>query len=855
MFLVELVLNKIYTCFPSVLCAMRYAIYTLLFALCTMPLQAANAATVTLAWDKNTESDIAGYKLYYGTSSRNYKYSQDVGNSTTYTISDLDEGITYYFAVTDYDSSGQESNFSEEVVHTIAFQNRRPNKPTVPSGPSSGYPNTGYDFTTSATDPDGDSLDYRFDWGDGDISNWGGAFSRAHYWSSTGAYCVKAQARDPNGATSSWSDCKDINIAVANQPPKANAGADQSVLVNNSVTLDGSGSSDADGDSLTFKWSFVSRPVGSSAALSSTTKVNPEFVVDAPGNYVVQLIVNDGKTNSQPDAVTISTENSAPVAKAGKDQTVGEADTVTLSGAGSFDPDDNIVSYSWNQTKGPAVTLTKVNLTDVTFSAPSVNTDGVALTFQLTVKDNNGLQGFDSCVVYVNNAAARDGDNDGVPDDQDAFPSNPKETFDTDGDGIGNNADPDDDNDQMPDAWEIKYGLNPLVDDAAEDADLDGISNLDEFLADTDPIVPRGNSEPDSPVLISPSDQKLVELTPILQTDDFYDPDPGDFHSETQWQINRQTDNVCVLDVTSPNSLNSLQVPESILKENTRYIWKARFYDGQGAPSEWSEPSIFVTKINAEDLNGNGIPDDQEPDVTSDMDEDGILDADQDTIKCVKTKGQKSQVGISFEGSDTVSAIEYLAYQDPKSLNSPSSNRPNSFPFGLIDFRLLVAEPGDQAVITVYFSDRAPKDGKWYKYDPIEGAWLDYSGYAEFGANRKSITLLLQDGGMGDGDGVANGIIVDPSGLGADLAGSSTGDSNGNKSGINSSCFISATAYGSSTDPQAAFLPELMSIALAILLLLLVWITAGRSVLIRTLLEKLYRNRMQSGLIRNILEG
>jgi hypothetical protein len=692
-----------------------------------------------LAWDQNSEPDITGYKLHYGTSSRAYEHTQDAGNSTTCTISDLSEGTTYYLAVTAYNSSGSESGFSDEVVHTVAVQNRRPNKPAVPAGPSGGLPNTGYNFTTSASDPDGDVLDYRFDWGDGVISNWGTA-SRSHFWSSTGAYCVKARARDSSGATSSWSDCKDINIAVANQPPEADAGGDQ---------------------------------------------------------------------------------------------TITEGETITLSGAGSYDPDDNIVSYLWNQTDGPAATLTAVNSTDVTFTAPVVDNDGVALTFQLTVKDAKGLEDFDSCVVYVNNAAVGDGDRDGVPDDQDAFPSDPTETIDTDGDGIGNNADPDDDNDQMPDDWEIQYGLDPLTDDAAEDADLDGISNLDEFFADTDPIAPEGNSAPDSPVLISPSDQKTVSLTPVLQTDDFYDPDFGDFHSETQWQINRQTDNVCVLDVTSANSLNSLQVPKAILKQNTRYVWKAKFYDSHGAGSDWSEPAVFVSGNNLEDSDGNGIPDDQETDATSDMNEDGILDVDQETIKCVNTKGKKSQVGISFEGSDTVLAIEYLAYQDPKSLDS-SFGKPNNLPFGLIDFRLRVVGPGDEAVVTVYFSDRTPKNAKWYKYDPIEGVWFDYSANAKMGANKKSITLRLQDGGMGDADGIANGTIVDPSGLSADLSGVSTADIGvADSSGVNSSCFISAAGHGSSIHSQPAFLRQRPGAAPAIMLVLLILIAGGRLVLKR----------------------
>jgi hypothetical protein len=649
------------------------------------------------------------------------------------------------------------------------------------------------------------------------LSTWG-ASSQSHSWSSTGTYCVKAQARDPNGAASSWSDCKEVNIAVNTHSISASAGAHGRITPSGNVTVNA-------GASQSFS---VSPDQGYSVS---------DIRVDNASVGVTTSYTFKNVTRDHTIMVTFALANQPPRANAGADQTAQVKDTVILSAAGSFDPDDDIVSYSWNQTNGPAVTLAKVNLTDAAFTAPDVNTDKVALTFQLTVKDSKGLQGFDSCIVYVNKAAVRDNDNDGVPDDQDAFPADPTETLDTDRDGIGNTADPDDDNDKMPDAWEIHYGLNPLVDDASDDADLDGISNLDEFLADTDPIIPWGNSEPDSPVLISPANRELVALTPILQTDDFYDPDPGDFHSETQWQITRQADNVCVLDVVSPNSLNSIQVPASILKENTRYIWKARFYDSNGAPSDWSQPASFVTKINPEDTNRNGIPDDQEVDTTSDMDEDGILDEDQNTIKCVRTKGKKSQVAISFDGSDTVTAIEYLAYQDPGAMNSPSSNKPNSFPFGLIDFRLLVAKPGDQAAIAVYFSDRAPKDGKWYKYDPIEGTWLDYSAYVEYGANRKSITLWLQDGGMGDGDGIANGIIVDPSGLGImDLSASAAGDSgggDGSSGGSNSSCFISATAYKSSTDPQAGFLRKLPRPVPAIIFLILIWIAGAKWVLIR----------------------
>jgi hypothetical protein len=77
------------------------------------------AAELTLAWDANTESDLNGYVVYYGTSSKNYDHTIDVGNVTTCTIPDLTEGQTYYLAATAYDSSLNESAYSEEISYTV----------------------------------------------------------------------------------------------------------------------------------------------------------------------------------------------------------------------------------------------------------------------------------------------------------------------------------------------------------------------------------------------------------------------------------------------------------------------------------------------------------------------------------------------------------------------------------------------------------------------------------------------------------------------------------------------------------------------------------------------------------------
>lgn len=79
-------------------------------------------AQATLSWDPNSESDLAGYKVYYGnTTSRSYDLTRtiDVGNVTSHTVTDLIEGETYFFAATAYDFSGNESDYSNEVIYNV----------------------------------------------------------------------------------------------------------------------------------------------------------------------------------------------------------------------------------------------------------------------------------------------------------------------------------------------------------------------------------------------------------------------------------------------------------------------------------------------------------------------------------------------------------------------------------------------------------------------------------------------------------------------------------------------------------------------------------------------------------------
>ena len=121
-----------------------------------------------------------------------------------------------------------------------------------------------------------------------------------------GTYVVRLVVND--GATDSSPDSVTITASTFNSAPTASAGAPQYVVSGASavVTLNGSASSDADGDSLAYTWTMTARPVGSAAVLSSASVVSPMFTADVEGTYTVSLMVNDGTVNSAPAAATIN---------------------------------------------------------------------------------------------------------------------------------------------------------------------------------------------------------------------------------------------------------------------------------------------------------------------------------------------------------------------------------------------------------------------------------------------------------------------------------------------------------------------------------------------------------------------
>jgi len=125
------------------------------------------------------------------------------------------------------------------------------------------------------------------------------------------------------------------------------------------------------------------------------------------GTFTVsqQVTGNATDTHTIPISVNVTWQNIPPTADAGPDQMVDEGETVTLDGSSSTDPDDGIASYLWSQTGGTSVTLSDSTSSMPTLEAPSGGVSGEALTFQLTVTDNGGLQAADSCTVTISPSA------------------------------------------------------------------------------------------------------------------------------------------------------------------------------------------------------------------------------------------------------------------------------------------------------------------------------------------------------------------------------------------------------------------------------------------------------------------
>ncbi len=222
----------------------------------------------------------------------------------------------------------------------------------------------------------------------------------------SGDYTIQLTVND--GTDNSVPDEVIIHASVSNVAPNADAGPDQSALVNSTVFLDGSGSFDPDNapDPLTYTWTFISVPLNSIFGGADLSGVNPVFIPDKEGVFILDIEVSDGDLSDH-DRVSIFVEpfNVAPNANAGPDQIVWQVNKpVNLDGSASFDSDNgpSALTYQWSFVSLPAgSSLTNAGIVNTATSAAAFTPD-VYGAYVLNLAVNDGaLSDNDHVMVIV----------------------------------------------------------------------------------------------------------------------------------------------------------------------------------------------------------------------------------------------------------------------------------------------------------------------------------------------------------------------------------------------------------------------------------------------------------------------
>ena len=285
--------------------------------------------------------------------------------------------------------------FSAPALVTIALID--PNTPPVADAGEAQTVAPGDEVTLLGTGSDGDDdeLSYRWQQVAGPyVALTGADGAEAVFTAPPQATTLAFTLTVSDGATTSETDLVVITVEgpAPNGAPLATISGPAEAPYRSEVSLDGSGSSDPEGDSLSFRWWQVAGPGVSVEGLDEQSlrfraPARPAGTTELEADLEIAfaLVVNDGQLDSAPAIfeLTLVEDNAAPSADAGEDQEVGADAQVTLSGSGD-DSDGDDLSYLWSQVAGPYVALSDATSAQCTFTAPGADT---ALAFELVVSD------------------------------------------------------------------------------------------------------------------------------------------------------------------------------------------------------------------------------------------------------------------------------------------------------------------------------------------------------------------------------------------------------------------------------------------------------------------------------------
>ena len=257
-----------------------------------------------------------------------------------------------------------------------------------PGGPYTGTAGTAVAFSgAGSSDPQGQALTYAWNFGDNAT---GSGVSPSHTYAMPGTYTVTLTATD----TSNLSNAATSKATIAAAPPTANAGGPYTGVVGTAVNLLGTGSTDPQGEALTYAWNFGDNSTGTGA--------NPTHTYAAAGTYTVTLTVTDTSSLSNTATSKATIAPAPPVANAGGPYPGIEGVALNFSGSGSTDPQGETLTYSWNFGDGNMGTGV----------APTHTYAAVGMyTVKLTVTNTSSLSNTATAQVLVPNGRAYVGHN------------------------------------------------------------------------------------------------------------------------------------------------------------------------------------------------------------------------------------------------------------------------------------------------------------------------------------------------------------------------------------------------------------------------------------------------------------